>query len=50
MWLFEDIMWNQVKHTSEMSARDFPGSPMIKNLPPNAGDMDLIPGWESKIP
>ena len=22
--------------------RDFPGGPMVKNLPSNAGDMDLI--------
>ena len=23
----------------------FPGGPGAKNLPPNAGDTDLIPGW-----
>ena len=26
--------------------QDFPGGPMVKNLPCNAGDLDLIPGWE----
>ena len=24
--------------------RDFPGGPVVKNLPANAGDMGLIPG------
>ena len=30
--------------------RDFPGSPVVKNLPANAGDMGLIPGPGNKIP
>ena len=25
-------------------ARGFPGGPVVKNLPANAGDMGLIPG------
>ena len=25
--------------------RDFPAGPLVKNLPSNAGDMGLIPGW-----
>ena len=29
---------------------DFPGGPMVKNLPSNAGDMGWIPGWGTKIP
>ena len=29
---------------------DFPGGPVIKNLPSNAGDMGLIPGQRTKIP
>ena len=29
---------------------DFPGAPVVKNLPPNAGDMGLIPGQETNIP
>ena len=29
---------------------DFPGGPVVKNLPANAGDTDLIPGLEAKIP
>ena len=30
--------------------RDFPGSPVVRNLPCNAGDESLIPGWGTKIP
>ena len=26
--------------------RDFPDGPVVKNLPCNAGDSDVIPGWE----
>ena len=29
---------------------DFPGGPMVKNLPSNAGDVGSIPGWGTKIP
>ena len=28
---------------------DFPGGPVVKNLPSNAGDVGLIPGQETKI-
>ena len=28
---------------------DFPGGPMVKTLPSNAGDMGLIPDWGTKI-
>ena len=30
--------------------RDFPGSPVVKTLPSNAGDVGSIPGWGDKIP
>ena len=30
--------------------RDFPGGPVVKNPPSNAGDMGLIPGQGTKIP
>ena len=30
--------------------RDFPGGPVVKNLPCNAGDTGLNPGQETKIP
>ena len=29
---------------------DFPGGPLVKNLPSNAGDMGLIPGRGTMIP
>ena len=29
---------------------DFPGGPVVKNPPSNAGDMGSIPGWGAKIP
>ena len=29
---------------------DFPGSPVVKNSPSNAGDVVLIPGRRTKIP
>ena len=30
--------------------RDFPGGPVVKNLPSNAGDASSIPGRGTKIP
>ena len=30
--------------------RDFPGGPVVKNLPFNAGDIGWIPGRGTKIP
>ena len=30
--------------------RDFPGGPVVKNLPCNAEDASLIPGRATKIP
>ena len=30
--------------------RDFPGGPVVKNLPSNAGDMGSIPGWKIMSP
>ena len=30
--------------------QDFPGGPVVKNLPCNAGDMGLILGWGTKSP
>ena len=28
---------------------DFPGGPVVKNLPSHAGDMGSVPGWGAKI-
>ena len=32
------------------TVRDFPGDPVAKNLPFNAGDAGSAPGWGTKIP
>ena len=34
----------------ETAVGNFPGGPVVKNLPCNAGDESLIPGWGTKIP
>ena len=38
-------MFYQIKRRN----RDFPGGPVVKNLPCSVGDMGSIPGQESKI-
>ena len=40
------------KHTFTIkrSLRDFPGGPVVKNPPSNAGDMGSAPGQGTKIP
>ena len=38
--------WASFKHTLV----DFPGGPVVENPPSNAGDMNLISGWGTKIP
>ena len=30
--------------------RDFPGGPVVKTSPPNAGVLGSVPGWGAKIP
>ena len=39
MLLFKKVRWG-----------DFPGGPVVKNPPSNAGDAGSIPGWGTKIP
>ena len=34
----------------EYKWRDFPGGPVVKNPPCNAGDLGSIPDWITKIP
>ena len=34
----------------KMHVQGFAGGAMVKNLPSNAGEVGLIPGWETKIP
>ena len=38
------------KEFKNVSSRDFPGGPVVKNSPSNAGDVGLIPGRGTKIP
>ena len=38
------------KKTKEANMRDFPGGPVDKNPPSNAGDTGSIPGRGTKIP
>ena len=38
------------KGTSKVYLGDFPGGLVVKNLPSNAGDVGLIPGWGARIP
>ena len=33
-----------------MDSWDFPGGPVVKNLPSNAGNTSSIPDWGIKIP
>ena len=40
------LHWNTLRSL----ARDFPGGPVVKNLPSNAGDTGSIPGQGTKIP
>ena len=40
--------WGFTRQKTE--ERDFPGGPVVKNLPSNAGDAGWIPGWGTKIP
>ena len=51
--------WQWFSHLGEESTeqfhqkcpfRDFPGGPVVKNLPSNAGDAGLIPRWGTKTP
>ena len=39
-----------LSQTKKMRTRDFPGGPVVKNLPSNAGDKGSIPGQGTKIP
>ena len=38
--------WTWVK----LCPRDFPGGPVVKNPPSNAGDVPSVPGQGAKIP
>ena len=38
------------KFTANITLRDFPGGPVVKNLPSNAGDVGSILGQRTRIP
>ena len=42
------LCWTE--NSPEESVEDFPSGPVVRTLPFNAGDADLISGWEAKIP
>ena len=39
------LLWCISLRCRKFQGADFPGGPVIKNLPANAGDAALIPGW-----
>ena len=41
---------NCQKKEIRKNKRDFPGGPVVKNLLYNAGDVDSVPVWRTKIP
>ena len=43
-------LWWLFKTSLRRQPWGFPGGPVVKNSPCNAGDMGLIPGLETKIP
>ena len=43
-------MYKRKKRYLKKQCWDFPGGPVVKNLPSNAGDVGSIPGQGTKIP
>ena len=39
-----------MKNIKILQQRDFPGGPVVKNPPCNAGDEGSIPDWGTEIP
>ena len=48
-WLSTELSWRR-NSASRLQNWDFPGGPVVKNLPSNAGDMGSIPGGGTNIP
>ena len=46
----DDTGKNTVEQDKNHSRRDYPGGPVGKNLPVNAGVAGLISGWGTQIP
>ena len=43
-------MYAETRQEQEQVSWDFPGGPVVKNLPSSAGDMGSISGQGTKIP
>ena len=48
--IFNYILKTTRKFDYRLSSRDFPGGPVVKHPPSNAGDAGPIPGQGTKIP
>ena len=46
----DDLQWQTSHMFSTKHSWDFPGGPVVKNPPSNAGNARSIPGWGTKIP
>ena len=43
-------LYQVLEQVKAICARDYPGGPVVKNPPCNAGDLGSIRGWGTKIP
>ena len=43
-------LYQVLEQVKAIGARDYPGGPVVKNPPCNAGDLGSVPGWGTKIP
>ena len=48
--ILQAIIVNPRRRIPKYLTRDFPGGPVVKNLPCHAGDAGSIPGQGTKIP
>ena len=49
-WMFSCLLCMSQICLSKPCGRDFPGAPLVNNLPCSVGDVGLIPGQRTKIP
>ena len=48
--MLSTVIYISSKQSFKKETWDFPGGPVVKNPPSDAGDAGLIPGWGTKIP